>query len=147
MAVSSAQPEAQVSPEERRVRERLSAGVKRRLGLKQNDETPADVEKLIEDAAHEIVGSSMATAVVREATKLSTPSTHHTSGSGQAASAADAAMLHDAERLAARKKALRIAGFSNEEAMRLLVAEVAAGVAAQVQHLERDGPRGRGTDS
>jgi hypothetical protein len=52
-------------------------------------------------------------------------------------------MLHEAERLAARKKALRIAGFSNEEAMQLLVAEVAAGVASQTPLLERDGPRGR----
>jgi hypothetical protein len=35
--------------------------------------------------------------------------------------------LQDAEKLAAKSKALQGAGFSREEAMRLLVAEISAG--------------------
>ena len=41
------------------------------------------------------------------------------------ATASDRPLLQEAEYLAAKKKALQAAGFSSEEAMRLLVAEVA----------------------
>jgi hypothetical protein len=40
-------------------------------------------------------------------------------------------LLHEAEYLAAKKKALQATGFLSEEAMRILVAEVAGGGSQQ----------------
>jgi hypothetical protein len=72
----------------------------------------------------------VATALVREVTELRPSRLSGNSGPDAVGTLPEVAVLREAERLAAKKKALRIAGFSNEEAMRLLVAEV-AGLASQ----------------
>ena len=127
---AAAATEAQLAPLETRVRRDLTAGVKRRLGLRATEDVPAEVQGLVDSAAREIVGNSVATALVREVTELRPSRLSGNSGPDAVGTLPEVAVLREAERLAAKKKALRIAGFSNEEAMRLLVAEV-AGLASQ----------------
>jgi hypothetical protein len=111
------------APLERRIKQDLTVGVKRRLGLSENEAVPAHIQGLVDSAAHEVAENSVATAVVREVTKLR-PSFSGSAGVDPARASSDLALLQEAEHLAAKKKALRVAGFSNDEAMRLLVAEI-----------------------
>jgi hypothetical protein len=130
-AVGAAAPaEAQLAPLETRLRRDLTAGIKRRLGLRASEDVPAEVQGLVDSAAREIVGNSVASALVGEVTKLRPSRFSRSSGPDAVGTLPEVSVLQEAERLAAKKKALRIAGFSNEEAMRLLVAEV-AGLASQ----------------
>jgi hypothetical protein len=117
------------APLERRIKQDLTMGVRRRLGLGENEAIPAHIQGAVDSAAHEVVENSVATAVVREVTKLR-PSFSGNVGVDPARASSDLALLQEAELLAAKRKALRVAGFSNDEAMRLLVAEV-TGRAAQ----------------
>jgi hypothetical protein len=128
-ATSSGSAASPPAPLERRIKQDLTVGVKRRLGLSENEAVPAHIQGLVDSAAHEVVENSVATAVVREVTKLR-PSFSGNAGGDPARASSDLALLQEAEHLAAKKKALRVAGFSNDEAMRLLVAEI-TGRAAQ----------------
>jgi hypothetical protein len=119
-----------IAPLERQVRDELAAGVRRRLGLGARETIPTDVQELVDAAAHELAENSVATVIFREVTKLAPQPLSAHSGSSAVGIPSDQELLHDAERLAARRKALRIAGFTDDEAMRLLVAEV-VGLAAQ----------------
>jgi hypothetical protein len=119
---SAASPTA-AAPLERRIKQDLTVGVKRRLGLSENEAVPAHIQGLVDSAAHEVAENSVATAVVREVTKLR-PSFSGNAGGDPARASSDLALLQEAEHLAAKKKALRVAGFSNDDAMRLLVAEI-----------------------
>jgi hypothetical protein len=102
----------------------LTAGVKRRLGLPEDEGVPPDVQRLVDSVATEVVENSVAAALVREIPRL-TISFNGSSGTDGARTSRDLNVaLQEAERLAAKKKALRVAGFSNDEAMRILVAEV-----------------------
>jgi hypothetical protein len=121
-SVNAASPTA-AGPIERRVKQDLTEGVRRRLGLGENEAVPAHIQGLVDSAAHEVVENSAATAVVREVTKLR-PAFGGNAGTDPARTSSDLALLQEAERLAAKKKALRVAGFTNDEAMRLLVAEI-----------------------
>lgn len=119
-----------VAPLERQVRDELSVGVRRRLGLGARETIPTDVQELVDAAAHQLAENSVATAIFREVTRLAPQPLSAHSGSSAVGTPSDQELLRDAERLAARRKALRIAGFTDDEAMRLLVAEV-AGLGAQ----------------
>lgn len=119
----AASPTTAAPPLERRIKQDLTVGVKRRLGLSENEAVPAHIQGLVDSAAHEVAENSVATAVVREVTKLR-PSLGGNAGADPARASSDLALLQEAEHLAAKKKALRVAGFSNDEAMRLLVAEI-----------------------
>jgi len=106
------------------IRRDLTVAVKRRLGLAETERVPHEIQELVDSAAREVVEGSLASTVVQEVTKLR-PSSLNSNGRSEAASVSpDRVLLHDAELLAAKKQALRVAGFSNDEAMRLLVAEV-----------------------
>jgi hypothetical protein len=115
---------AAAAPMENRVKQELTVGVKRRLGLGENERVPAEIQGLVDSAAREVVGNSVATAVVREVSNLRPSSFSATSGSEAAPMSSDVALLREAEHLAAKKNALLVAGFANDEAMRILVAEV-----------------------
>jgi len=117
---------------ENRVKQELTVGVKRRLGLGENERVPAEIQGVVDSAAREVVGNSVASAVVREVSKLRPSSLSGTSGSEATPLSSDVALLREAEHLAAKKNALLVAGFSNDEAMRILVAEV-AGRASQIE--------------
>ena len=111
-------------PLEGNIRRDLTVAVKRRLGLAETERVPHEIQELVDSAAREVVEGSLASTVVQEVTKLR-PSSLNSNGRSEAASVSpDRVLLHDAELLAAKKQALRVAGFSNDEAMRLLVAEV-----------------------
>ena len=103
--------------------------MKQRLGLTESEKVPAEIQGIVDSAAREIAESSISNAVIQEvehAAKGKGPAVVGTGGGVLAgATASDRPLLQEAEYLAAKKKALQAAGFSSEEAMRLLVAEVA----------------------
>jgi hypothetical protein len=102
--------------------------MKHRLGLAESERVPAEVQDLVDSAAREVAESSVAIAVIREvetvAKRLARSSLDGSGGSQSVTPFSDLPLLQEAEYLAAKKKALQAAGFSSEEAMRILVAEV-----------------------
>jgi hypothetical protein len=117
----TASREPSASPLEKRIEDELTSGVRRRLGLAEGEAIPTEIQRLVDSAAREVVASSLATAVVREVTNLR--SLNGSIGNVES-KPADPAVVREAERLAGKKQALRLAGFSSDEAMRILVAEV-----------------------
>jgi hypothetical protein len=103
--------------------------MKQRLGLPQGEKIPAPVQNLVDSAARDAAENTIEIAVIREVEKATTRLARATpSASSQSpTTASDVSLLQDAEELAARKKALEAAGFSGDEAMRILIAEVTAG--------------------
>jgi hypothetical protein len=103
--------------------------MKQRLGLPQGEKIPAPVQNLVDSAARDAAENTIEIAVIREIEKATTRLARATpSASSQSpTTASDVSLLQDAEELAARKKALEAAGFSGDEAMRILIAEVTAG--------------------
>jgi hypothetical protein len=118
------------TPLENRLKKEINGGIKRRLGLEESDKVPAEVQKLVDSAVREVAESAMATGVMRElesaAERLSGSWTRDRVVEA-AVTSPDIELLAEAEYLAAKRKALQAAGFSNDEAMQLLVAEVTAG--------------------
>jgi hypothetical protein len=113
--------EPSATPLDKRINDELTTGVRRRLALAEREAVPAEIQRLVDSAAREVAAGSLATAVVREVTNLR--SLNGSIGNVDS-KPADAAVLREAERLAGKKQALRLAGFSSDEAMRILVAEV-----------------------
>jgi hypothetical protein len=119
--------------------------MRRRLGLAERARLPHGIKHLIETAARDTVESALAVAVGREVTATakrmvrdsrlrsndaSAPSDLPLLDEGLSFRSVDVSrpLLERARNLAAEKHALEAAGFSSEEAMRILVAEIAAGV-------------------
>lgn len=104
--------------------------MKQRLGLAESENVPAEIQDIVDSAAREIAESSIANAVIQEvgsvARRLGGNQKHVRNGAHSVATS-DPPLLQEAEYLAAKKKALQATGFSSEEAMRILVAEVAGG--------------------
>jgi hypothetical protein len=116
------------APLENRIKQEVTAGMKQRLGLAETERVPAEVQGLVDSAAREVAESSVAIAVIREvetvAKRLARGSLDGTGSQQTVTTFSDLPLLQEAEHLAAKKKALQAAGFSSEEAMRILVAEV-----------------------
>jgi hypothetical protein len=118
------------TPLENRLKQEITLAMKRRLGLDERDNVPAEVQALVDSAAREVAESSMASSVMHEVENAA-----RRLGRGwprdEAAEAvtdfSELELLHEAEYLAAKKKALQAAGFSSEEAMQILLADVSAG--------------------
>jgi hypothetical protein len=117
--------------------------MRRRLGLAERARLPDGIKHMIEAAARETVETALAVAVGREVqatAKRMVRDSRSRSNDGSAPSdlplldeglslrSVDVSrpLLERAKRLAAEKLALEAAGFSGEEAMRILVAEIAA---------------------
>jgi hypothetical protein len=118
------------TPLENRIKQEVKVGIKRRLGLGEGDRLPAGVQGLVDSAAHEVAESSLAISVLREVetvAKRMSRSRDRRDGTEAVSSHSEMGLLAEAEYLAAKKKALQAAGFSSDEAMRILVAEVSAG--------------------
>jgi hypothetical protein len=98
-------PEA--TPFESRIKQEVTRRVKRRLGLAEKDGIPTEVQAVVDAASRAVAESSIEKTVIQELERV-----------------ADLPLLREAEYLAAKKRALQAAGFSNEDAMRILVAEV-----------------------
>ena len=113
-----------VAPLENDVRKQLSAAVKQRLGLREGEQVPAEIQGLVDSAAREVAGGAVESTLVQEVARLRPATLSGDARSEQRRGASDPALLQEAARLAAKRKALQVAGFSNDEAMRLLVAEL-----------------------
>jgi hypothetical protein len=118
--------------------------MRKRLGLAKRARLPDGIKHLIEAAARETVESALEAAVAREVTATAKRMAHDSrSRSNDVSAPSDLPLLDEglslrsvdvsrpllekARGLAAEKNALEAAGFSSEEAMRILVAEIAAG--------------------
>jgi hypothetical protein len=114
---------------ENSLREAVTAGMKQRLGLSTSERIPATIQDLVDSAARDAAGNAIEIAVIREVKTATTRLARQPTGvnSQSPTSMSDVSLLQDAEELAARKKALEAAGFSRDEAMRILIAEVTAG--------------------
>jgi hypothetical protein len=130
---AATKPRAAVSvtatPLENRIKQEVTVGIKRRLGLREGEKVPAGVQGLVNSAAHEVAESSIATSVLREVEEVAKRlgRSWDRDGTEAVTSFSDMALLAEAEYLATKRKALQAAGFSSDEAMRILVAEVGAG--------------------
>jgi hypothetical protein len=135
---------AAAGPLVRRITREATIEMRRRLGLAERARLPDGIKPLIDAAAREIVESALEVAVAREVTgtaermarasrrgsnDVSTPSDLSLLEAGLNLRSSDFSrpLLERAKALAANKNALEAAGFSREEAMQILVAEVAAG--------------------
>lgn len=129
--VAPAAPTATAGPLENRIKEEVTAGMKERLGLPESEKIPGPIQDLVDSAARDVAENAVEIAVIREvedvATRLARGSLDRSERSESPTTFSDVSLLQDAEQLAATKKALEAAGFSSEEAMRILVAEVAGG--------------------
>jgi hypothetical protein len=118
--------------------------MRRRLGLAERARLPNGIKHMIETAARDTVETALAVAVGREVTATAKRMVRDSrSPSNDASAPSDLPLLDEglslravevsrpllerAKGLAAEKHALEAAGFSSEEAMRILVAEIAAG--------------------
>jgi hypothetical protein len=129
--VAPAVPAAAAGPLESRIKEEVTAGMKQRLGLAESEKIPAPIQDLVDTAARDAAENAVGIAVIREVEdvtmRLARGSPERSGASRSPTTFSDVALLQSAEQLAAKKKALEGAGFSNEEAMRILIAEVASG--------------------
>jgi hypothetical protein len=106
--------------------------MKQRLGLSESEQIPAPIQDLVDSAARDAAENAVGIAVIREVedvtTRLARGSSPGPYGRSKSpTNLSDVSLLQDAEQLAAKKKALEAAGFSSDEAMRILIAEVAGG--------------------
>jgi hypothetical protein len=118
------------TPLENRLKQEITVAMKQRLGLDERDKVPAKIQGLVDSAAREVAESSMASSVMQEVENV-TRRLARSWPDDQVAEAvtnfSELELLEEAEYLAAKKKALQAAGFSGDEAMRILVAGVTAG--------------------
>jgi hypothetical protein len=120
---------ARATPLENRIKQEVKVGIKQRLGLGDGDRLPPGVQGLVDSAAHEVAEGSLEISVLREVEAVARRMGRIGDGRGGTeafASNSEMGLLAEAEYLAAKKKALQAAGFSSDEAMRILVAEVSA---------------------
>jgi hypothetical protein len=125
-----ATPVATAGPLENRIKEEVTAGMKQRLGLAESEKVPAPIQDLVDSAARDAAESAVEIAVIREVEEVTTRLarvSHWRDGSKSTTASSDVSLLREAEQLAAKKKALEAAGFSSDEAMRILIAGVVGG--------------------
>jgi hypothetical protein len=135
---------AAAGPLVQRITREATMQMRRRLGLAERARLPDGIKHLVDAAARDIVGSALEVAVAREVTgtaarvarssrseskDVSTPSGLPLLNEGLRLRSSDFSgpLLEKARALAAEKNALEATGFSSEEAMQILVAEIAAG--------------------
>jgi hypothetical protein len=129
----------------RRITREATTQMRRQLGLAERARLPDGIKHLIDAAARDIVESALEAAVAREVTgtaermarsarrgsnSVSPPSDLSLLEAGLSLRPSDFSrpLLEKAKALAANKNALEAAGFSREEAMQIVVAEIAAGL-------------------
>jgi hypothetical protein len=101
--------------------------MRRRLSLAERERLPDAVKKLIDAAARDVAEAAVEIAVLREVEEAARSAARAPRmGSDKVTAQSDLPLLERAENLAAKKKALEAAGFSTDEAMRILIAEIAA---------------------
>jgi hypothetical protein len=116
-------------PLEKQINHQVSAKIRTRLRLHERDAIPEAIQSLVDAAARNVAVNAVEIAVIREVDEVARHLARVSSSSDSEVftTSPDFVLLQDAEKLAAKSKALQGAGFSREEAMRLLVAEISAG--------------------
>jgi hypothetical protein len=118
---------AAAGPLENRINQEATARMRRRLSLAERERLPDAVKKLIDAAARDVAEAAVEIAVLREVEEAARSAARAPRmGSDTVTAQSDLPLLERAENLAAKKKALEAAGFSTDEAMRILIAEIAA---------------------
>ncbi len=134
-------PSLRVEKLEADIDKSLTKTMKDRLGLKSNQKLPADVQATIKAAAASASQASIENAIVREASEIATGAARgsvldrfdlkvdvaragldHIAGSNDVKKI----LARRAEMLALKKQTLEAAGFTTEEAMEILLADIAA---------------------
>jgi hypothetical protein len=114
-------------PLEKQINHQVSAKIRTRLRLHERDPIPEAIQSLVDAAARNVAENAVEIAVIREVDEVARHLARGSSWDSEVVSSPDFVLLQDAEKLAAKSKALQGAGFSREEAMRLLIAEISAG--------------------
>jgi hypothetical protein len=134
-------PSLRVEKLETDIDKSITKVMKQRLGLKTNQKLPADVQATIKAAAASASQASIENAIVREASEIATGAARgsvldrfdlkvdvaragldHIAGSNDVKKI----LARRAEMLATKKQTLEKAGFTTEEAMQILLADIAA---------------------
>jgi hypothetical protein len=113
-------------PLEKLIKDKVTVRIRERLDLDDRDAIPEAIQNLVDTAARDVTQNAIEIAVIREV-KEAARSLRSWSSSGAITTPADLVLLQGAENLAVKRRALQGAGFSREEAMRILVAEISAG--------------------
>jgi len=136
-----AAPPPRIKKFEDEIGEAVEQRMRSRLGITANRKLPAEVDALIKSAAATAAGSTLETAVVRDVTEATNDLVRgsvldrfdikvadarvgldHIAGSNDV----EKILTRRAEMLATKKAALETAGFTSEEAMEILLADIAA---------------------
>ncbi len=136
-----AAPSLRVEKLESDIDKSLTKTMKQRLGLKSNQRLPADVQATIKAAAATASQTAMENAIVRQASELAIDTARgsvldrfdlkvdvaragldHIAGSNDVKKI----LARRAEMLATKKQTLEKAGFTTDEAMQILLADIAA---------------------
>lgn len=140
-APSIAAPTPRVKKLESDISKAVTAKIRSRLGVTGNRKLPADVQELINSAATVAAESTLETAVIRDVQEASNDLARGSVLDRFDSKVADARVGLDhiassndvekilkrrAEMLAAKKEALENAGFSEEQAMDIVLADIAA---------------------
>lgn len=122
-------PPTEAGPLEKQINHEVSAKIRTRLRLRERDPIPEAIQSLVDAAVRNVAENVVEIAVIREVDEVARHLARGPSWSDSEAvtTSPDFVLLQDAEKLAAKSKALQGAGFSRDEAMRLLVAEISAG--------------------
>ncbi len=134
-------PSMRVEKLEADIDKSITKVMKQRLGLKSNQRLPADVQATIKAAAASASQASIENAIVREASEIATDTARgsvldrfdvkvdmarvgldHIAGSNDVKKI----LARRSEMLATKKQTLEKAGFTSEEAMEILLADIAA---------------------
>jgi hypothetical protein len=108
------------------IKDKVSARIRERLALSDRDAIPDAIQDLVDAAARDVTENAVEIAVIREVEDAARY-LRGSASSGAITTPPDLVILQGAENLAVKRKALQGAGFSREEAMRILVAEISAG--------------------
>jgi hypothetical protein len=114
-------------PLEKQINHQVSAKIRTRLRLHERDPIPEAIQSLVDAAARNVAENAVEIAVIREVDEVARHLARGSSWDSEVVSSPDFVLLQDAEKLAAKSKALQGAGFSRDETMRLLVADISAG--------------------
>lgn len=122
-------PPPPAGPLEKLINERASEQISARMDLPEHASVPEAIQSLVDIAVKDVAENALAVAVCREVAEAADYVVRRSSSTGLDAvmTSSDVELLQRAVRLAATRNALHAAGFSREEAMRIVVADVSAG--------------------
>lgn len=122
----SAVSHATAEPLQKLIRDEVTMRIRERLRLGSGEPIPEAIQELVDAATRDVTENAVEIAVIREVEEAARY-LRGSESSGVITTRPDLGTLQTAENLAVKVKALQAAGFSRDEAMRILVAEISAG--------------------